>query len=915
MIKRIIALIFLSLVCSLGNKSQGQSRVKGVVKDAITGETLIGAKLIYAPGKGGVTNINGEYDFEIEPGEYTLTCSMLGYKSSSKNIDIKPEKVFVFDFTLKSNTLQEVEIVADIAIARETPVAFTNIAPKRITEELGSQDLPMILNSTPGIYATQQGGGDGDARISIRGFNSQNVMVLVDGIPMNDMVNGRVFWSNWFGLDQLTSGVQVQRGLGASKLAIPAIGGTMNILTKGRESKRQISVKQELGNNMNLRTVASYNSGKLPNGWGVSVAGSYRNNEGWVDQLNSEMFFYYVKVEKQIKNHLFTLSGFGAPQTSNQRDFRADQPVYSYSKRYAASLGIDTTGTTEYGRRYNPSWNYLSRTRNDENAPSQIFNTSVNQFHKPVFSLRHFVNIGSKFYLSNIVYASYGEGGGTQPNNTLALDSTGQQSIQNIYDGNAFSGFNVYPGFGPDSLYKGQLRSANFLRKNFNEHQWFGGLSTFQYSPNDSWDFSGGLDLRTYNGQVYSEVEDLLGGDLWLSSVDLNSPTNEPVFEGDRIIQHVERQVRWGGLFGLAEYKAGNWSAFINLSSSLSYYKQINHYLKNQLVLADTTLEVGYNDSIAYQGQVYTRDSEGLRPNQTEWKQLFGFTVKGGVNYNLTEKSNVFANLGHLNRAPLIRFVFRSDNREFQQVDNEEINSAELGYSYKSRNISANINAYYTQWTNRPTTASLTVNGEPVSTNASGMGALHKGIEFDGIYKLCKSFSLEGMVSIGDWRWNKVATATIIGDDGIPLDTIQFDPRGVRVGDAAQHTFAMSFRWEPIKKLYLQPRFTWFSRNYSNFNPGSLQITDLSTMTGPNLGRQSWRMPDYGILDVSAGYKFFLQKVECNVRLSVLNALDAFAITDAQSNQFGNSSTFNAASSSVYFMMGRRWLSSIAFTF
>jgi hypothetical protein len=75
------------------------------------------------------------------------------------------------------------------------------------------------------------GGGDGDARVSIRGFNSQNVQVLIDGIPMNDMFNGRVFWSNWFGLDNLTSGVQVQRGLGASKLSIPAIGGTMNILT------------------------------------------------------------------------------------------------------------------------------------------------------------------------------------------------------------------------------------------------------------------------------------------------------------------------------------------------------------------------------------------------------------------------------------------------------------------------------------------------------------------------------------------------------------------------------------------------------------------------------------------------------------------------------------------------------------
>jgi hypothetical protein len=207
------------------------------------------------------------------------------------------------------------------------------------------------------------------------------------------------------------------------------------------------------------------------------------------------------------------------------------------------------------------------------------------------------------------------------------------------------------------------------------------------------------------------------------------------------------------------------------------------------------------------------------------------------------------------------------------------------------------------------------VNGEPVSTNATGMGALHRGFEFDGIYKLSKQLSMEAMISFGDWKWNKVATATIFADDGAPIDTVVFDPRGVRVGDAAQQTYAIGFRYEPIKNLYFKPKFTWFSRNYANFNPGSLQVTDIASMTGPSLGRQSWRMPDYGILDISTGYYLKLDKIGIDFRLTVMNALDSFAITDAQSNQFGNSSAFNAASSSVYFLMGRRWLSSVTLNF
>ena len=48
---------------------------------------------------------------------------------------------------------------------------------------LGSQDIPMSLNMTPSVYATGQGGGAGDARINVRGFNQRNVAVMINGVP------------------------------------------------------------------------------------------------------------------------------------------------------------------------------------------------------------------------------------------------------------------------------------------------------------------------------------------------------------------------------------------------------------------------------------------------------------------------------------------------------------------------------------------------------------------------------------------------------------------------------------------------------------------------------------------------------------------------------------------------------------
>ncbi|MGB3948522.1 MAG: TonB-dependent receptor [Bacteroidia bacterium] len=902
---RFLLSFLLLFVCYKGFSQK--TKIQGVITDALTNESIIGAIITYADGKGTTTDLDGAYTFTVDSGSYTLKVSYIGYKPVEKKIVAKG-KAMVLNFSLTTITLTEVEVVSDIAISRETPVAFSNVDAKKIQEELGSKDLPLILNSTPGVYATSQGGGDGDARVSIRGFNSQNVLVLLDGIPMNDMVNGRVFWSNWFGLDNLTRGVQVQRGLGASKLAIPAIGGTMNILTAGIDSKKALVLKNEYGNNRNYRIGLSYSSGRLENGWAFNFAGSYKRNDGWFDNMHSRMWFYYGKVEKRIGSHLLGLQVLGAPQTSAQRDFRVNYGVAAYSKDFAYSLGIDTTGKREYGRRYNPSWNFLTRTKEGQTTP-ETFNTSINHFHKPVFSLKDFIAVNEKLNISTIAYASYGRGYGTQLDGGSAGNTidptTGQQSIQTIYNNNT-SANQVLPS--------GEQFSSTWVRKNHNDHNWYGALATLNYTLKPSITLSGGLDGRLYRGFVYSTVGDLLGGDVTKNAgnADQNSPAANKVV-GDKYVQNIERFVRWTGAFAMAEYKKEKWSGFVNISSAMSWYKQQNHFLKKQLEVGDTTLLIGYNDVITYNGTTYDRSSEGLKVNQTEWKRLFGYTIKAGANYNLTEHMNVFLNVGHLNRAPFITFVFRTDNKEFNKVNNEVINSIELGYSYSSSNFTANVNGYYTLWNNRPTTASFTVNGEAVSTTATGMNARHMGIEFDGIYRISSKISVEGMINIADWEWMSVATATITDDNGVVIGEQKFDPSGVKVGDAAQNTYAASIRYEPIKKLYIKPQFNYFGKNYSNFSPDALVITNNATNYGPNIGRQSWRMPDYFLLDLNAGYSMNVWKIKLDVRGSLINALDTFYISDAQNNQVNND--FNAAAATVNVGMGRRWQLSLVGTF
>ena len=129
------------------------------------------------------------------------------------------------------NILSGVTVFGSVFLAkdRQTPVAVSTLTTSEIEERIGNLELPELLNSTPGVFATGGGGAFGDSRITLRGFQQENIAVLINGMPVNDMENGRVYWSNWAGLTDVVSAMQVQRGLGSSPLPISSVGGTITV--------------------------------------------------------------------------------------------------------------------------------------------------------------------------------------------------------------------------------------------------------------------------------------------------------------------------------------------------------------------------------------------------------------------------------------------------------------------------------------------------------------------------------------------------------------------------------------------------------------------------------------------------------------------------------------------------------------
>ena len=187
--------------------------VSGTVYDASSGKPIAGANVIVDDGDLGAA-ADGDGKFYIEGVEQgaSITASAIGYEDLTLYADSS-----VANFTLNQVVLElgALDVIAPNAKFRETPVAFTDVSREELELRLGSRDLSMIFNEVPGAYASMLGGGAGDSRVSIRGFDQRNMAIMINGVPVNDMENGWVYWSNWDGMADVTSDVQVQRGLGA----------------------------------------------------------------------------------------------------------------------------------------------------------------------------------------------------------------------------------------------------------------------------------------------------------------------------------------------------------------------------------------------------------------------------------------------------------------------------------------------------------------------------------------------------------------------------------------------------------------------------------------------------------------------------------------------------------------------------
>ncbi|NVJ46372.1 MAG: TonB-dependent receptor [Cytophagia bacterium] len=814
-------LVLMTFVLSFATAFAQSGVVQGRLLDAETGEGVFGASvLVVGTTKGAVSDVDGRFRIANLSGNVTFRISYIGYDQITIERTVSGD-IDLGDIELVPNViaLDQIEVIASVAEERKTPVAISTIKAIQIIERASNQEFPELLKSTPGVYATKSGGGYGDSRINLRGFNSENVAVLINGVPVNDMENGRVYWSNWAGLTDVTQSMQVQRGLGASKVAVPSIGGTINILTKTTDAKKGGYFSASTGNNAYSKLSFGLSTGLTEEGWAVTLSGAKIQGDGFVDGTWFEGYNYFFNVTKQINNnHILSLTGFGAPQKHGQRESRAN---IQYWRNAPEPL------------KWNPDYGILG---------GEILSVEDNFYHKPQFSLNHYWTINDKSELSTAVYASYGTGGG---GGNLGFSNITAPRISGTYSPIDFDALVAQNEANVDGSASVALRASR------NDHKWYGVLSSYSNEINNNLKLLVGADLRWYKGIHFREITHLLGAEYYIDNSDVNQP-NKAVRVGDKYSYYNDGIVNWTGAFGQLEYTKDKLAAFFSGAISNTGYKRVDYF--------------NYLDS---------------DPNQTSDVQNFiGFQTKGGVNYNLTANHNVFANLGYFEKAPIFDNVFQNFVNDVNpDAENEKITSYEIGYSYRSAVFNANVNLYRTQWKDRAFIRSLRgAGGEDFFANLKGVNAIHQGVEVDFVYSPSTNFKATGMVSMGDWEWQNDLLGVEVYDGQTLIDgPFDLAIAGLKVGDAAQTTAAFGIEYNIVPDVKVSIDYNYYSNLYAQYDPLTRRTTDV----GQGTADESWKLPSWSTIDLRLKYDFKFGDFDATLFGNVNNLLDTEYIADA----------------------------------
>lgn len=775
-------------------------------------------------GHGTTTNEQGYFTLEMPVKNGVLQCRYIGFQDERISYKISRDTLELGRVYLKNKSisLEEITIGAGIVQNENAPITISTISSKTIQNQLGDRPLPLILNTTPGLFSVRVGGGSGDAEMSIRGFGQDNIGVLLNGIPINGVENGLVYWSNWLGLGNTAAEIQIQKGPGYSNMAVNSVGGSVNIITKPASFEKGGSISYQMTTYGNQNFSISLNSGKLDKGWSISVKGSYTYGPGYIDATYVKGWSYFMALGKQInKKNRLTITLLGAPQVHGQR-----------------TLKLSNRENELYGQLFNKDWGSYN---------GEINNASENFYKRPFLGINHYLSLDENKKIANSVYLMVGSGGGKwsesfnyAPTIFEYRNPSDQIDWQAIYNHNATNQDKYVLQNGDTVTGYSYNVQTNFLAN----HVEAGFMSTYEQQLNDKLSFTAGVHYRFFKSHVWEEITNLLGGKFYIEdyswAVDGDAGRNQIMTVGDVIKVDNNAVINFINAYSLLKYTSDHWNAFVSANGNSNWYQRID----------------SYNYVPAQKSEVITKP---------------GYDFRAGAAYHPSLQHTFYTNGAFVSKAPYFKYVFGNfTNVPVQNLQNENIATVEAGYRFNNDKIKLTINGFYTEWQNVSLLSNEYVQLEnDLQTRAliNGLNALHKGAEAEFRANLYTNFKIGGYVLLADYRWQNNVTSTLYNNENVAVDTVNVYAANLYVGGAPQQQFSLFAEFRLLKFLNLRVDWTYYNKIYAGFSPVN--------RSNPNDTEQPFQLPAYNLVNAYLSIPFNIFQTTANLQVNAYNLLNA----------------------------------------
>ncbi|WP_291097948.1 MULTISPECIES: carboxypeptidase-like regulatory domain-containing protein [unclassified Flavobacterium] len=755
-----------------------------------------------------LTGADGKFSFnEIPIGSQLLLIKSDGYKDQLLQIEIVDGKMLDLGV-----------VVLEEDLTQEKQSALITISENDLGDDnSGSESTTSLLQSTRDAFLQAAAYNFGAARFSVRGIDNKYSSVMINGVAMNRVADGRPQYGDWGGLNDATRNQEFTNGSTPSDYVFGGIAGTQEINTRASIYRPGTRISfLNTNTNYSFRAMGTTASGMNKNGWAYVISGGRRwAQDGYYEGTDYSANSLFTSVEKKIND-------------KQSLNFTA---IYAQNKR-----GKNSPNTAEQsdlaGIKYNSYWGYQEGKKR---------NSRVKKIEEPLFMLSHYWKVNPKMNWNTSVSYQIGQIGNSRIDYTKAdnPDPTYYRKLPSYYTNSFYNG--VYAGNTPTNIANAEAAELNFLANrqlNWKDLYKVNGENLANGSRFALYEDRNDENIATFNSNLTTQLSDnvlMMAGVNYLYSNTKNFKNMLDLLGGNYFtdistfgLTEDQQQSDLNNPFrklGVGEHYGYNYNVGVTKLDAFTQFKFV--YKKVDFFLAQTFSRSSYQREGLYKNGYYPTNSLG----KSEKMYFDNFGFKGGLTYKLTGRNFIDFNGIYMTKAPNTKEVFpnsRVNNSTTDGITNETIKGVDLGYVVKAPKFKARFTGYFSETLNSTDinyyyadAVDSSGNGAFVSEIVTGLNKKNRGIEVGLEYQLTSTIKITGVSAYGEYTITNNPNVSLTDDASSTVTNYgQSKLAGYKQAGMPQQAYSLGIE-------YRDPKFWWIGANANYLTDNYLDVSSI----------------------------------------------------------------------------------------